>query len=240
MIKDIHWIGALVNKIWRDLSSPVKNLVGYISLKIRLHGIARFNRSTIIDPSSAFEGADSIGDGSRFSGKMGYGSYMGLYCRLSAEIGRFTSISDEVVNTTGVHPYQAPFATTSPMFFSIRKQAMDTFASEQRFEEILPSVKIGNDCWIGTRVFFVGGVTIGDGAVVLAGAVVSKDVPPFAVVGGVPARIIKYRFDEQTIDFLLRTRWWDKPLDWLKDNSKLLCDIEKLKKVLDEDQRNNS
>ena len=206
----------------------------FLRNKRRFHGIVRFNSSVRIVEGSSFEGSDSIGDGSSFAGRMGYGSYMCEDCHIVGEIGRFTSIAAEVRSAQGIHPTGAPFATTSPMFYSLRKQTMTTFSTEQRFEELRPPVKIGNDCWIGVRVFLSGGVTVGDGAVILSGAVVTKDVPPYAIVGGVPARILRYRYDEETIDFLLRTKWWDKPLDWLRDNSHLLCDIEQLKKALDE------
>ena len=95
--------------------------------------------------------------------------------------------------------------------------------------EVKEIPEIGNDVWIGENVFFQGGVIIGDGAVVLAGAVVTKNVPPYAIVGGVPAKVLKYRYDEETIKFLLGFKWWDKDVNWLRDNWQLLCDIDKLK-----------
>ena len=73
-------------------------------------------------------------------------------------------------------------------------------------------VKIGNDVWIGRGAFIKGGVTIGDGAVIAAHAVVTKDVPPYAIVCGVPAKIIKYRFDCETIKELLDLKWWNYDL----------------------------
>ena len=76
------------------------------------------------------------------------------------------------------------------------------------FEEESGMTEIGNDVWIGDRTVIMSGVKIGDGAIVAAGAVVTKDVPPYAVVGGVPARVIKYRFDEATIRRLLDLQWW--------------------------------
>ena len=91
------------------------------------------------------------------------------------------------------------------------------------------AVHIGSDCWIGDRVFIVGGVTINDGAVVLAGAVVTKDVPPYAIVGGIPARILRYRYDEETINFLLSIHWWDNDKEWFLKHWELLSDIDKLK-----------
>ena len=73
-----------------------------------------------------------------------------------------------------------------------------------------------------------------DGAVVLAHAVVTKDVPPYAIVGGVPAKVIGYRYDEDTIDFLLKVKWWNKDKKWFKEHWELLCDIDKMKTYFNE------
>lgn len=91
------------------------------------------------------------------------------------------------------------------------------------------SVVIGSDVWIGARAAILEGVTIGDGAVVAAGAVATKDVPPYAIVGGVPAKIIKYRFDEETIKKLLELKWWDKDMDWIVEHA---CMFEKVENLL--------
>lgn len=223
-----------MNKLWRDLTVPPWRWFNYLKQKLSWNGIARFDRTVRIGEGSSFEGANSIGDESYFDGKMGYGSYMCGDCRIEGSIGRFTSIGYGVRVLRGTHPFEAPFVTTSPVFFSTRKQAMETFAGEQLFNEILPPVTIGNDCWIGERVSIVGGCCIGDGAVVLTGAVVTKDVPPYAVVGGVPAIILKYRYDEDTVKWLRGIRWWDMPLEWLRENNDLLCDIDRLREALGE------
>lgn len=79
-------------------------------------------------------------------------------------------------------------------------------------------IVIGNDVWIGYEAVILAGVTIGDGAVIGARAVVTKDVPPYTVVGGVPAKEIKKRFSQQTIDGLLRLKWWDWDEDRIARN----------------------
>jgi acetyltransferase-like isoleucine patch superfamily enzyme len=192
---------------------------------------------------SKFEGMSQIHSNSRFHGELGYGSYIGANSILSAKIGRFTSISNNVICNPGIHAYQEPFVSTSPCFFSINphhRQCGSTFATEQMFQEerLIDkkngiAVEIGNDVWIGERVFLVGGITIGDGAVVLAGAVVTKNVPPYAIVGGVPAKIIKYRYNEETINFLLHVKWWNNSEEWFRNNWRLMTDIEKMKRYYD-------
>lgn len=89
-----------------------------------------------------------------------------------------------------------------------------------------PPPTFGNDVWIGSNVVFIGSVNISDGAVVLSNAVVTKDVEPYQVVGGVPAKHIGYRFKKEDIELLLRLRWWDKPISWLEKNWNLLNDFD--------------
>ncbi|WP_300911611.1 CatB-related O-acetyltransferase [Muribaculum intestinale] len=174
-----------------------------------------------------------------FRGELGFGSYIGPNCNIVGKIGKFTSIGPNVRCNPGRHPYTYPYVTTAPCFFSLNpkhSQNGSTFATKQCFDEFTYADKdckfpivIGNDCWIGEGVFIVGGVTIGNGAVVLAHAVVTKDVPPYAIVGGVPAKILKYRYSTDDIEFLQRIKWWDNSISWFKNNWELLCNFEKLK-----------
>src|SRR5690606_29947135 len=90
-----------------------------------------------------------------------------------------------------------------------------------------PSVKIGNDVWIGEDAIIMGGVKIGDGAIIAARAVVTKDVPPYSIYGGVPAKLIKYRFDNYIIKKLLAIKWWDLEESWIRENYYLFHDAEK-------------
>lgn len=88
-------------------------------------------------------------------------------------------------------------------------------------------IVIGNDVWIGYEAVIMSGVTIGDGAIIGTRAVVTKDVPPYAIVGGVPAKIIRKRFDDKTIGTLLRLQWWNWPPEKIKRNLKTIwqgCD----------------
>lgn len=87
-------------------------------------------------------------------------------------------------------------------------------------------VIIGNDVWIGADVTIMGGVRIGNGAVVAAGALVAKDVPPYAIVGGNPAKVIKYRFSPEVIDKLQKLKWWNWPVDKIKEAIPLFYDID--------------
>lgn len=184
-----------------------------------------------IGNKTKLEGYNKINKHVTFYGTIGFGSYIGDHSVINcANIGRFTSIAPYVQINCGRHPFKAPFVSTSPCFVSVLGQCGFTLTNEQRFEEITENVKIGNDCWIGQRVFISGGVSIGDGAVVLAHAAVVKDVPPYAIVGGVPAKIISYRYDEETITFLKRIKWWENDILWLKRHIAIMTNIEELKK----------
>lgn len=87
-------------------------------------------------------------------------------------------------------------------------------------------VVIGNDVWIGANAILLPGVNIGDGAVIAAGAVVTKDVEPYAVVGGVPAKVIKYRFEKEDIDLLEQVRWWEWSIEEIENNIELFYQPE--------------
>ena len=218
----------------------IKQLLKRWILRLKWRGKLQFEQGCDIALQAQFEGMNKIYSHSSFGGILGYGSYIGHHSSLTAKIGRFCSISNHVICNAGIHPFQAPFATTSPCFFSLRKQNGATFATQQMLNEIKTTdnegafdCEIGNDVWICEGVFINGGIHIADGAVVLAHAVVTKDVPPYAIVGGVPAKIIGYRYDEATIKWLLNVQWWNNPIAWFRAHWSLLCDINKLKAYYD-------
>lgn len=90
--------------------------------------------------------------------------------------------------------------------------------------------------WIGADAVILDGVKVGDGAVIAAGAVVTKDVPPYAVAGGVPAKIIKYRFTQENIDFLMDIKWWEKGEPWIKAHADYFESVAELKKKIKEEE----
>jgi len=132
----------------------------------------------------------------------------------SADIGKFCSIGPYTVIGYGNHP--ANFISTSPMFYHTGKIFGKTFALKEAFETY-ERVTIGNDVWIGANVYIKNGISIGDGCVIAAGAAVVKDVPPYAIVGGVPAKLIRYRFTEDIIKGLLKIKWWNWSDDMLRE-----------------------
>ena len=209
-------------------------------LKVLKYDNVKVYYSSNVGWKTQFEGANVIYENCYFSGSIGYGSYIQHNCELEANIGRFTSIAPYTRSNRGIHPYTYPFATTCPMFFSLQKITGKTFADRCMFNEDRDTLIIGNDVWICENVFLVGGINVGDGAVVLPGAVVTKDVPPYSIVGGVPAKVIKYRYDEDTIEFLINFKWWKRDTEWLKMHWELLCDINKLKEYSKEEACENN
>jgi tetrahydrodipicolinate N-succinyltransferase len=104
-----------------------------------------------------------------------------------------------------MHEHPVDYISTSPITYG-RNNIFGRAFSWNDFGK--PPV-VGNDVWIGSAAQVLQGVTIGDGSIIAAGAIVTKDVPPYAIVAGVPARIIRYRFEPSEIDILLRLKWWD-------------------------------
>lgn len=219
----------------------MKSILLYIYQKCKNRRLVKFSHSSYISHRSVFEGMNMVGDQAAYHGKMGLGSYIGEKTCLNADIGRFSSIGPNVKVVNATHPMKEPFVTTSPLFFSLDKTKTPlgkTFAQRQMVEEFLYydkereiDIKIGNDCWIGEGVTFIGGVEVHDGGVVLAGAYVVKDVPAYAIVGGVPAKVVGYRYDNETIALLLNAKWWDNNDEWFQNNWELLCDMEKFKRM---------
>jgi acetyltransferase-like isoleucine patch superfamily enzyme len=121
------------------------------------------------------------------------------------KIGRYCSIA---FNTTfGATGHPMDWLSTST--FQYDKTSFDRYVTQK-------PTSVGNDVWVGANAVIMNGITVGDGAVVGAGAIVTKDVPPYAIVVGVPAQIQRYRFDDNTIRELLHLKWWDVDKDIIR------------------------
>lgn len=162
--------------------------------------------------------------------ELGDFSYISSYSIISrTTIGKFCAIADFVICGLGRHPTHT-FVSSHPIFYSTKKQSQISFADADFFEEYRP-ITIGNDVWIGSRAIILDGVHIGDGAIIGAGSVVTKDVPAYAIVGGVPARVIRYRFKEEQIALLLKSQWWNQDVEWLRQHYKEFHDINEFFKL---------
>lgn len=192
----------------------------------------KIGKSSIIYKNTTFAGYNCIGKRSQYKGFLGKYSYMGDDCKINANIGKFCSIASNVKVISATHPSKK-FVSSHPIFFSTKEQVGISFVEENVFEEYKRvnyeeeiDCIIGNDVWIGENAMIMGGVTIGDGAIIAAGAVVTKDVENYTIVAGVPAKVIRLRFEKTQIDFLNKIKWWNKSEKWLKEHAEEFRDIE--------------
>ncbi|WP_124059467.1 chloramphenicol acetyltransferase [Vaginisenegalia massiliensis] len=143
-------------------------------------------------------------------------AYTGQFCFIqNAQIGRFANIAANVRIGPTNHPYHRPSLhhfTYRPSMYGWADQE-DLAFFEHRHQQI---TRIGEDTWIGHGAIVMNNLTVGRGAIVAAGAVVTKDVPAYAIVAGVPAKIIKYRYSAEEIKGLEATQWWTWPLETIR------------------------
>ena len=208
-------------------------------MKYLNHKSVRIGKKTIIDNISKFEGKNVISDGSIVKKSyFGYASYTGTNCEIyNTKIGKYSCIGPNVTIIIGSHPIN--FVSVHPVFYSTKMQVGFSYVDKNYYDEYKYadiekhySVIIGNDVWIGANCKILEGVTIGNGSIIAAGAVVAKDVEPYSIVGGVPAKTIKYRFNKENIDFLNKLEWWNMDYSWLKKYSVYFNDIDKLKEAI--------
>ena len=177
--------------------------------------------------STIFEGRNTLFDNVLINNSfVGYGSYIQKNSNiLYSSIGRYCSIADHVHTCLGVHPTN--FLSTYPAFYyDTTKELGYSYhlgVPSCQIYKYPPNdngyqIIIGNDVWIGSNVLILGGCEIGDGAIIAAGSVVTMSVPPYQIWGGVPAKFIRNRFDENVIIKLREIQWWNQSEEWIHAN----------------------
>lgn len=146
-------------------------------------------------------------------------------------IGKFCAIASGVEFVMNGANHRMNSVTTYP--FNIMGQGWEKNTPALEDLPFKGDTVVGNDVWIGQQVTIMPGVNIGDGVIIAANSIVTKDVPPYHIVGGNPSRILKRRFDEELIDYLLEIKWWEWPAEKIFQNLDQLCsgDLTKIKAV---------
>lgn len=193
------------------------------------------------DDKTRLEGYNCIyGNTSIVGSEIGLMSFIGRGSNMEhVKMGRFSSASWDVEVLAGDHPLY--MVSMHPAFNSNRNFAgmqlrQDNIYEPYRYAEKDFYVVIGNDVLISPHVRLGQGITIGDGAMITAGSVVTKDVPPYAIMRGNPAMPVAYRFRQKDIDFLLAFRWWDRDLEWIKAHVDDFQDVRRLRKLAEAEQ----
>ncbi len=214
-----------------------RNLIyPFVRMDLECRTKSIMKQGSYLHGGSVLEGRNYIGKKTTLNHTfVGFGSQVNDRGDLTdARIGRFCSIGTGVATAIGRHPLDE-HASTHTAFYDASAPLGFTYVKETTFEDAKyvdeterVQVVIGNDVWIGNDVRIFPGVTVGDGAVIGTGAVVTKDLKPYGIYAGVPAKLIRKRYDDETIDALLALKWWEKDEAWLKEHSTEFTDVKEL------------
>lgn len=194
-------------------------------------------RSIIDYASCDFEGDNQVGKFSIMHHcTMGRASYVSENSVLErVQIGRYCSIGPNVHVVHGRHPARE-WVSTHPVFYAVDTPIDKSYVEKNCFDEYVYAdtdnkmyVMMGNDVWIGDGVMLMEGIHIADGTIIAAGAVVVKDTEPYSIIGGNPAKLIRYRFNEKEIEFLKELQWWNKEEEWIKRHAKYFGQVRELR-----------
>ena len=183
----------------------LKYVIGFFLnlFKLRVSKFALIDSKSIISKQSRVNQLCQI-----YDSKIESFSYVGPNSKIiCVDIGKFCSISNDCSIGLPIHSLKC--ISTSPIFTSKSNGTGISWSEVNSFDEYKRTI-IGNDVWIGTKAIIMGGVKIGDGAIIGAGAIVTKDIPNYAIAVGIPAVVIKYRFSNDIINKLNDIKWWDK------------------------------
>ena len=206
-----------------------KESVNYLLSKRRFPQ-SKMHKGSSVDANSKLGENSTI-----FSGVILQSSIVGDYSYIQsrsilvhAVIGKFCSIASDVQIGLAAHP--TSMVSTSPVFYDNTQPLPNFFIKEKKFSDTFPKTIISSDVWVGQGALIKAGIVIGVGAVVGAGAVVTKDVKSYSIVGGVPAKHIRYRFEKEIREELMASKWWDLDQEKLTNLAKDFSDpVEFLK-----------
>jgi acetyltransferase-like isoleucine patch superfamily enzyme len=180
-------------------------------------GATLCEQSSMGDCAVLFEGASLL------ASSLGAYSYVQSESVVNAcDVGPFGAIGPRVALGLAAHPTHC--VSTSPVFYDPRQPLPTFLVLEPLFTVVTPRTHVGADVWIGHGALIKAGLHIGVGSVVGAGAVVTRDVAPFSIVGGNPARVIRMRFAPELIEALLVSRWWERSIHELRAHADYFMD----------------
>lgn len=231
----IRKFGEIGSDLYRALIFP------FVRIAIEFKTKSILKQRTYINKGTTLRGKNYIGKGTVLSNvDFGYGSYISSNSDLSnCRVGKYCSFGPNIVSIGGKHPIK-DFVSIHPAFYSLKNASgfsyIDSDVSSESGEKIFSEntfvddkkgyfYEIGNDVWIGANVSIAQGVHIGDGAVVGANALVLKDIEPYGIYVGVPAKKIGQRFSDEDIKKLLELKWWEKDEKWIKEHAKEFSNI---------------
>jgi virginiamycin A acetyltransferase len=216
--------------VWASVREMLAQLLRTRSAA-RRHPHVRFSHNVSVGPDCRFGRHVTVERNARLA-RADVGDYSfvgGSACLQNARIGKFCSIGPEVWLGLGVHPVD--HVSTYPGFYSMMASGSVAFVTTTLIDEH-PLVEVGHDVWIGLGARVMDGVRIDHGAIIAAGAIVTRDVAPYAIVGGVPARHLRNRFNDDLISFLLDFAWWNRDENFLRAHADLFQDPQVFRKAM--------
>ena len=238
-------LNEIASILYRRICYPFVRTV----IEIRTRSIMK--QGSYLNKGSVLEGRNYIGRDAVLSNvRVGYGSVVNGGADISdTEIGKYVSIGARLRTDIGMHPVDGRHAALHTAFYSTKNihgfsyALRDTYTGDKYLDEKKGiRVRIGNDVWIGNDVILMEGVTIGDGAAIAAGAVVTSDIEPYVLYGGVPARKLRDRFPADKAEKLLELKWWYMDEDAITEKFRNgeFDDIDVLLKGRNNGQNSNS